>query len=144
MTHASREELRAELIGRIPTSYLPWVHLAVPTVSGMAIAALALSRIESLTAWQLLALPLFLAFGNIVDIFIDRGFGHNYRDDSEQDRALIDLIAMLDEYLIDQGTVKPCHLVAALRKKGAVQKYGIQPRWFGRLTPEFCVRYPDP
>jgi ubiquinone/menaquinone biosynthesis C-methylase UbiE len=83
---------------------------------------------------------LFLAFGNIVDIFIDRGFGPNFREDSDQDRAIIDLIATLDEYLIDQGTVKPCHLVAALRPKGAVREYGLQTRCFRHLTPEFCVR----
>jgi sterol desaturase/sphingolipid hydroxylase (fatty acid hydroxylase superfamily) len=76
MTHASREELRAELIGRIPPSYSPWIHLAVPTVSGLAIAALALSRIESLAAWQLLVVPLFLAFGNAIEWHVHRGVLH--------------------------------------------------------------------
>ena len=76
MTHASREELRAELIGRIPPSYSPWIHLAAPTVSGLLIAALALWRIEGLTAWQLLVVPFFFAFGNAVEWHVHRGLLH--------------------------------------------------------------------
>jgi hypothetical protein len=76
MTRASREELRAELIGRIPPSYSPWIHLAVPTVSGLAIAALALSRVEGLVAWQLLFVPVFFAFGNAVEWHVHRGLLH--------------------------------------------------------------------
>ncbi len=85
---------------------------------------------------------MFLAFGNIVDIFIDRGFGHNYRPDAEQDRVIIDMIATMDEYLIDHGVVKPCHMVAAMRQKGTRQKAGTAPRCFQHLTPAFCVRQP--
>jgi hypothetical protein len=76
MTHASREELRAELIGRIPPSYSPWLHLAVPALSGIAIAALALSRIEHLAAWQLLFVPVFFAVGNAVEWHVHRDLLH--------------------------------------------------------------------
>jgi sterol desaturase/sphingolipid hydroxylase (fatty acid hydroxylase superfamily) len=76
MTHASRVELRAELIGRIPPSYSPWVHLAVPTLGGLAIAAFALSWVEGLAVWQLLVLPLYFAFGNAVEWHVHRGMLH--------------------------------------------------------------------
>ena len=83
---------------------------------------------------------LFLAFGNVVDVFIDRGFGHNYQRDSEQDRTIIDLIATLDEHLIESGVMKPCHMVASLQKKGTLQRTDKELKCFGHLTPEFCLR----
>jgi sterol desaturase/sphingolipid hydroxylase (fatty acid hydroxylase superfamily) len=76
MTHASRAELRAELLGRIPRWYSPWAHLAFPTIVGIAVAAFALSRIERLAAWQLLLVPVFLAFGNAVEWHAHRGLLH--------------------------------------------------------------------
>jgi sterol desaturase/sphingolipid hydroxylase (fatty acid hydroxylase superfamily) len=76
MTHASREELRAELLSRIPRWYSPWAHLAFPTIVGIAIAAFALSRIERLALWQLLLVPVFLAFGNAVEWHAHRGLLH--------------------------------------------------------------------
>ncbi|ABS26849.1 hypothetical protein [Anaeromyxobacter sp. Fw109-5] len=76
MTHASREELRAELTGRIPSSYSPWLHLTIPTVGGLALAAFALSRVEGLAAWELLVLPLFFAVGNAVEWHVHRGLLH--------------------------------------------------------------------
>ncbi|MDA2926250.1 class I SAM-dependent methyltransferase [Acidobacteria bacterium AH-259-G07] len=83
---------------------------------------------------------LFLAFGNVVDVFIDRGFGHNYQKDSEQDRTIIDLIATLDEHLIENGVIKPCHMVASLQKKGTLQKTSTQIKCFKHLTPKHCLR----
>ncbi|MDA2929550.1 class I SAM-dependent methyltransferase [Acidobacteria bacterium AH-259-O06] len=83
---------------------------------------------------------LFLAFGNLVDVFIDRGFGHNYQRDSEQDRTIIDLIATLDECLIENGVIKPCHMVASLQKKGTRQKTGSRTKCFKHLTPKYCLR----
>jgi sterol desaturase/sphingolipid hydroxylase (fatty acid hydroxylase superfamily) len=76
MTHASRAELRAEMLGRIPRWYSPWLHLAFPAVSGIAIAAVALSRIERLAAWQVALVPLFLIFANAVEWHAHRGLLH--------------------------------------------------------------------
>jgi sterol desaturase/sphingolipid hydroxylase (fatty acid hydroxylase superfamily) len=76
MTQASRAELRAELLSRIPRWYSPWLHLVFPAVAGLAIAAFALSRIERLEAWQLLFVPVFLAFGNAVEWHAHRGLLH--------------------------------------------------------------------
>ena len=85
---------------------------------------------------------LFLAFGNIVDVFIDRGFGHNFKRASDQDRIIIDLIATLDEHLIESGVIKPCHMVASLQKKGTLERAGTETRCFKQLTPKFCLRDP--
>jgi hypothetical protein len=52
------------------------MHLAFPTVVGVAIAAFALSRIEGVTAWQLGLVPLFLVFGNAVEWHAHRGLLH--------------------------------------------------------------------
>jgi hypothetical protein len=76
MTDASRAELRAELLARIPRWYSPWGHLAFPTVAGLTIAVFALSRIEALQAWQLAFIPVFLVFGNAVEWHAHRGMLH--------------------------------------------------------------------
>ncbi|HUL61377.1 MAG TPA: sterol desaturase family protein [Anaeromyxobacteraceae bacterium] len=76
MTRASREELRAELLARLPRRYSPWLQLAVPTLGCLAVAAAALSWIHDLRAWQLALVPLFVAFGNAVEWHAHRGLLH--------------------------------------------------------------------
>jgi hypothetical protein len=76
MTKASRAELRAELLARIPSWYSPWAHLAFPTLAGIAIVAFAIERIQGLAAWQLLLVPAFLVFGNAVEWHAHRGLLH--------------------------------------------------------------------
>jgi hypothetical protein len=76
MTEASRAELRAELLSRIPRWYSPWVHLAFPAVTGIAIAAFALSRIHDVRAWQLALVPVFLVAGNAIEWHAHRGLLH--------------------------------------------------------------------
>ena len=79
---------------------------------------------------------LFFAYGNVSDIFIDRAFGHNFDAALEEDRNFIDRIGILDDELIEAGTVKPTHLIAAMRSTPctAIKVYR-------HLTPEFCVRH---
>lgn len=79
----------------------------------------------------------FVAFANLVDVFIDRAFGHNFDPESEEDRAFIDRVARLDEELIDIGVVKPTHMIAALRSRPVGRTIRVR-HW----TPEFSVRYP--
>ncbi len=76
MTQASREDLRRELLSRIPPWYSPWLHLAIPAVSGLAIVALALGRIEGLRSWQLAFVPLFVVVGNAVEWHAHRDLLH--------------------------------------------------------------------
>jgi hypothetical protein len=54
----------------------------------------------------------FLAYGNIIDVFIDRAFGHNFDVNNDEDKRFIDMIAELDEALLEAGTVKPTHLIS--------------------------------
>ena len=76
MTQASRDELRRDLLSRIPSWYSPWLHLAIPALSGLAIVALALDRIHGLRAWQLAFVPLFVVFGNAVEWHAHRDLLH--------------------------------------------------------------------
>jgi ubiquinone/menaquinone biosynthesis C-methylase UbiE len=80
----------------------------------------------------------FLAFANVVDIFVDRSFGPNFDPESADDRAFIDRVAQLDEDLLGRGVVTPTHLVASLRVEPVAQ-----PRVYRHWTPEFCLRDPE-
>jgi len=77
----------------------------------------------------------FAAFGNIIDRFIGRAFGPNFKVESEEDRAFIDRVAELDDRLIDEGIVKPTHIVAKLRAQ-PVERITCYRHW----TPEHCLR----
>jgi hypothetical protein len=78
----------------------------------------------------------FLGFANVIDIFIERSFGHNFDPRNESDVAFIDRVAMTDDALLESGKIKPTHMIAALKKEGAAL------RAYKHLTPEFCVRWP--
>jgi ubiquinone/menaquinone biosynthesis C-methylase UbiE len=78
----------------------------------------------------------FLGFANVIDIFIERSFGHNFDPRNESDVAFIDRVAMTDDALLESGKIKPTHIIAALKKEGAAL------RAYKHLTPEFCVRWP--
>lgn len=80
---------------------------------------------------------LFLAFANLISIFIDRAFGHNYNRDNEWDRFFIDFVAKLDDYFIESGEIKPTQMIAVITK---TQRVPI--RVYKHLTPEFCLRIP--
>jgi ubiquinone/menaquinone biosynthesis C-methylase UbiE len=80
----------------------------------------------------------FLAFGNLIDTFVDRSFGPNFDPENEEDRAFIDRLARMDDDMIEEGTWKPTHLIAAMRTVAAGST-----KVYGHWTPEFCVRQPD-
>jgi SAM-dependent methyltransferase len=80
---------------------------------------------------------LFIAYGNVVDPFVDRSFGHHFDADSEADRAFIDRVHARDEAAILAGQIKPTHMMAVMRRDRA-----ITPRVWRHLTPAFCVRDP--
>lgn len=77
----------------------------------------------------------FLAFGNVIDPFIDRGFGHNFDPGREWDRDFIDRVHRRDEAEILAGNITPTHMMAVLVKDRAV---ACTHR--AHLTPAFCVR----
>lgn len=82
---------------------------------------------------------IFVAWGNVIDVFIDRGFGHHFDVNAQWDRDFIDRVHARDEAEIAAGRIKPTHLLAAMRKRGL----GKGLRCLPGLTPEFCIRRVD-
>jgi SAM-dependent methyltransferase len=81
---------------------------------------------------------LFLAYGNIIDIFIDRAFGHNFDIQADADKEFIERIAQLDEELLAAGTIKPTHLIASMRNSSTMNR-----QVYRHFTPAFCLRSTD-
>jgi SAM-dependent methyltransferase len=78
----------------------------------------------------------FVAFGNILDVFIDRAYGGNFSPDSADDCRLIDYIERLNTHLIDIGIIKPTMMIASLKKQKSTCCYD---RW----PPEYSIRNPE-
>lgn len=81
---------------------------------------------------------LFVAFGNAIDVFVDRAFGHNFDPGREWDRGFIDRVHQCDEQGFANGTLTPTHLVAVLQLEPC--DHPIMARG---LVPQACVRRPD-
>jgi SAM-dependent methyltransferase len=81
---------------------------------------------------------LFIGFGNIIDPFIDRGFGPNFDETCEWDRSFIDRVHERDEGEMIAGRVKPAHMMAVLTKEARESS-----KYHPPLSPEFCIRWPD-
>lgn len=77
----------------------------------------------------------FLVFGNLIDIFVDRAFGHNFMVDSVWDTHFIDRIEARDDAEMRAGTLKPSHLIAAM----STQAVGAM-KFIAPLTPTFSIR----
>ena len=74
---------------------------------------------------------LFAAFANVIDPFIDRGFGHNFDALAEWDRTFIDRVHARDDAEIRRGAITPTHLFAVMcvgRKGDDVRLDGLDPR----------------
>jgi len=80
---------------------------------------------------------LFIAFSNVIDIFIDRGFGHNFDPNNKWDTDFIDKVHQFDEDSIRNGTIKPTHIIAVMKKFPV-----NNPDYSRGLSPEYCVRDP--
>lgn len=90
-------------------------------------------------ALQTFGFEFFLAYGNVIDPFIDRGFGPHFDPDSEWDRAFVDRVHARDEAEILSGAITPTHMLAVMR-----QDRSVIPEVWCHLTPQFCVRTPGP
>ena len=77
----------------------------------------------------------FLAFGGIVDVFVDRSFGHNFDPGVKGDTALIDFLQLLDDRLIDGGLTKPTTMFAVMCKQSEVTS-----KCWRHWSPSFCLR----
>ncbi|MCV6638748.1 glycosyltransferase family 2 protein [Candidatus Albibeggiatoa sp. nov. NOAA] len=58
---------------------------------------------------------LCLAYGNLIDVFIERAFGHHFDEHNNDDVAFIDQVQAIDQMLIEQGKIQPTHLIAVLQ-----------------------------
>jgi SAM-dependent methyltransferase len=86
---------------------------------------------------QRFGFDLFLAWGNLVDPFIDRAFGPHFDPARAWDRDFISRVHARDEEELQAGRITPTHMIAVLRtNRGAV------PRVRGALSPAACVRRP--
>jgi len=76
----------------------------------------------------------FAAFGNVIDIFIDRSFGPNFDSQAPADRTFIDRVHVIDVDALEKGMIKPTHMIAVM------QKIPTETRIHKHFSPKFCVR----
>lgn len=71
----------------------------------------------------------FLGWGNIIDVFIDRGFGHHFRRQTDWDLHFIDRVQAMDHAAIASGRISPTHMLARFQKTAerCVHEVGIGP-----------------
>ena len=79
---------------------------------------------------------LFIPFANIIPVFVDSAFGHNFNAHSEWDQDFIDRVHQRDEQGIRSGELKPAQMLAALGKETVAMQL-VDPK----LTPDFCIRH---
>jgi len=59
----------------------------------------------------------FIAWGGVVDIFIDRSFGPNFKTDNDEDTGFIDYVQGIEKRYLESGVIKPTQAIARLRRK---------------------------
>lgn len=84
------------------------------------------------------SIAVFIPFGNVIDVFIDRAFGYNFDPRRGWDREFIDRVHQCDERGFMNGSLKPTHLMAVLTR-GTVDTVLLS----RGLSPGFCVREPS-
>ena len=72
---------------------------------------------------------LFVGFANVIDPFVDRGFGHHFDATAERDRAFIDRVHERDEREILARRITPTHMFAVMRvgPGGGAYSRGLAP-----------------
>ncbi len=80
----------------------------------------------------------FLAYGGLIDLFVDRGLGHNFDPKDPKDTCLIDFIETLNATLLAQGLIKPTMMFAVMSPDRTVAC-----RYDGVLSPAFSERNPS-
>lgn len=81
----------------------------------------------------------FACAGGFVDVFVERGYGHNFDREDPHDLALIDVIAELNDALLQLGNIKPTMMFATCHKPGRA----TSERTFGGLSSAQAVRLID-
>ena len=80
----------------------------------------------------------FFPFGNIIFVFIDRPFGHNFDATADWDRDFIDRVHARDEAGMIAGELKPTSMLAVLTCNESETRLRHPV-----LTPQHCLRVPD-
>lgn len=80
----------------------------------------------------------FIGFGNVIDPFIDRGFGHHFDAESPRDRGFIDRVHAADEAAILSGQITPTHMMAVL----GIGTHSLTTEFSRGLAPDQCIRPP--
>jgi SAM-dependent methyltransferase len=116
---------------RMETDYVDWDSSteAFEGVRAQDILPLLTERFE---------FEVFIPWGNVIDIFIDRAYGHHQSIRDPADCAFIDRVHACDDEGIFEGRWKPTHMIGVLRTR-----FVGTPRLWKGLTPEFCVRRPN-
>lgn len=83
---------------------------------------------------------LFIGYGNLIDPFIDRGFGPHFDADAAWDRDFVDRVHARDETEMRAGRITPTHMMAALRKRPYAGSCAHLPG----LDVAHCLRRADP
>lgn len=81
----------------------------------------------------------FLGVGGLSDVFCERGYGHNFSPDSETDLAYIDIMAKLNDAMLQSGDIKPTMIFAICRRKTV----SIKEKCYKGLTAADSIRDPD-
>jgi ubiquinone/menaquinone biosynthesis C-methylase UbiE len=79
----------------------------------------------------------FFPFGNIIFVFIDRPFGHNFDAAADWDRDFIDRVHKCDEAGMISGELKPTSMLAVLSCKDLETQLRHP-----ALSPQHCLRVP--
>ena len=79
----------------------------------------------------------FIGFGNVMDPFVDRAFGHNFNPELDWDRDFIDRIHAHDESGFADGSLTPTHMFAVVTTDARPL-----PRYSRGISPEASVRNP--
>lgn len=78
-----------------------------------------------------------VAWGGIIDPFIDRAFGHNLDPNIDFDRQFIDTLWQTNRTLVSLGVIKPTQMIAVMKNEpGSLVSCDD-------LDPARCVRVPD-
>ncbi len=82
----------------------------------------------------------FLGYGNLIDVFIERGYGHNFDVENKTDLQFIDAIGYLNEFLLSTGYLKPTIMFAVWKKHNHKAAKKI---CYSSLDPLFSIRETD-
>jgi SAM-dependent methyltransferase len=80
---------------------------------------------------------MFAGWGGIIDIFVDRSFGHNFNLNCEWDCRFIDKVGELNNSKLLDASIKPTKMFAAMSKTKS-----DNPRYWQNRSPDSCIRWP--